>query len=129
MENIAPVHERQKEVLACFTHPVPQGCDHQLLTLKMLVNENFGRTQSKKWKYSLSNSLFKALNMLSAALNLPSSHWSVKNSLRASHCVHICLTIGGERASGSEMASGVYEAQHDRIPEILLPVPHAWHCF
>lgn len=54
---------------------------------------NFGRTQStEKWKYSQSDSLFNALNVFSSAFNHASSHWSVKESLRASHCGHIRLT-------------------------------------
>ncbi len=37
VENTVPVHESQKEILVCFTHLVPQGCDRHLVTLKILI--------------------------------------------------------------------------------------------
>lgn len=69
------------------------GLGHQSLHVSYFFPSNFEkhhRTQSKKWKYSLSDSLFSTLTMFSAAFNLGSSHWSVKKKKRQSIplCAH-----------------------------------------
>lgn len=88
-----------------------------LLALKMLImSMDLDRTLSKKWEYSHRDSLLRALYMFSAAFNLASSHWLVKKSCRASHCVHP-WQLGAERASMSEIVSAFYQAQHDRSPD------------
>lgn len=104
-------------ILLSLPHCFSQSCYFNLLALKSsLMSLKLGRTQSKKWKYSCRDSLFRALFIFSVAFNLASSHWWWKKATAHPTTYTSAWKLGITRASMSEMVSAFYEAQHDRSP-------------